>query len=333
VAQVVGGLHHSCAAHRDGSVRCWGLAESIRAGGAAVLPPAVVAGVDRPLGLSAGAGSTCAVKEDGSELSGAISVALGPAFGCALDGQGTWCWGKNDFGQLGRPLVLDASARAVLSVEGPRRLLAAGMAVVTLDDAGSGRLCAWGDNLGKVVTAADGIRVYISPQCGAAADVAELSAGEEHACLRHGDGSFACWGERYYGQLGTGGGEKDTADVPPYGAATRLGGPVASLVAGKSHTCALLASGSVTCFGRNNAGQIGPAATGPLEEVRAPTEVTGFSGKVVALGAGSSAQHTCAILQDGSLQCWGSDDDGQLGDGVVSIDPARFSRAPTAVRF
>ena len=146
-------------------------------------------------------------------------------------------------------------------------------------------------------------------------------------------GSFACWGERYYGQLGSGGTIDDTADVPPYGAETSLSAPVVELAAGASHTCALLADGAVTCFGLNSKGQVGPGATTTAQEVRQPAPVTGFAGRVVALGAGPTAQHTCAILADGSVQCWGSDSDGQLGDGVVTRDDTRVSPGPVAVRF
>ena len=138
-------------------------------------------------------------------------------------------------------------------------------------------------------------------------------------------------GKRYYGQLGLGG--DDTADVPPYGAETSLGAPIRQLAAGTSHTCALLADGSVTCFGLNSKGQVGLGADTTAEEVRDPAPVTGFPGTVGGLGSGSSAHHTCAILDDGSVACWGSDDSGQLGDGVTTVDEARFSHGPLSVRW
>jgi alpha-tubulin suppressor-like RCC1 family protein len=87
----------------------------------------------------------------------------------------------------------------------------------------------------------------------------------------------------------------------------------------------------VTCFGRNNLGQVGAAATG--EEVRTPVAVSGLAGKVTALGAGSTAQHTCAILTNGSVQCWGSNSAGQLGSGGGAVDPARKSALPVSVGF
>jgi hypothetical protein len=217
----------------------------------------------------------------------------------------------------------------VLAQPGQARFLGAGEAVVSHD--GAQKICGWGDNRSKVVTAADATAVYASPQCGAVGEVVDLIVGSEHACVRHPSGSFACWGERYYGQLGIGG--TDTADVPPYGAETILPAAVTDLVAGASHTCALLANGSVTCFGLNSKGQVGPGANTTAEEVRDPAPVSGFAGRVMALGAGSSAQHTCAIIEDGSAQCWGSDQAGELGDGVSTVDENRFSEGPVTLRW
>ena len=348
VVQVTAGASHSCALHADGTVTCWGLAEAIVRGGAVVLAPFAVAGLDQPTRLVAGTNRTCAitrlgrvrcwgdqdlsiVKEDGTELRDVSALALGASYGCAANPEGTYCWGQNLRGQLARQLEVQESAAAVLSAPGPQRFLGAGEAVVVHD--GAGRICAWGSSATKVVTASDDLGVYTSPQCATLGDVVELTVGEDHACVRHAGGTFACWGERYYGQLGSGGGDLDTADVAPYGADTALGAGVVTLVAGVSHTCALLASGTVTCFGRNSLGQVGPGAGTSAEEVRMPAQVTGFSGRVVALGSGSSAQHTCAILADGSLECWGSDHAGQLGDGVTTVEDGRRSRGPVRIRW
>jgi hypothetical protein len=345
VVQVVAGAFHSCALHRDGTVSCWGLAESLDGGGKAVVPPRVMP-VHGVVALSAGTHLTCAVttehrvrcwgnqsydvvKEDGSALAGVARVAVGSSFGCAATSEGVFCWGKNAAGQLARPLDVEESPRAVLASAGSWRFLGAGEAVVVHD--GAQRVCAWGDNRSQVVTAAEAVTLYAQPQCGTVADAADLVVGSEHVCVRHPSGTFACWGERYYGQLGLGG--DDTADIPPYGAETRLSAPVASLVAGTSHTCALLADGVVTCFGLNGKGQVGPGADTTAEEVRDPAVVSGFAAKVVALGGGSSAQHTCAILADGSVQCWGDDQAGQLGDAVSVVDDTRHSAAVQTVRW
>jgi alpha-tubulin suppressor-like RCC1 family protein len=348
VAQVVGGAYHSCALHEDGTVSCWGLAESLSGGGAEVEPPVKVGGLIGVRALAAGPHGTCAltgarqvrcwgnqtfdvVKEDGAVLEEVNGVSLGLTFGCASNPQGTFCWGKNDLGQLGRPLDLEESPRALLAAPGPVRFLGTGQTVLAHD--GGERLCAWGHNGTHEITSDDATLVYTTPQCGMLPDVVQLSVGADHACVRHAGGTFACWGERYYGQLGIGGTVDDTLDVPPHGAETAIAPGVASLVAGASHTCVLLTDGAVKCFGLNSKGQVGPGANTAAEEVRLPAPVTGFAGRVVALGAGSTAQHTCAILEDGRVQCWGSDAEGQLGDGVTARDPERFSHGPVSVQW
>jgi alpha-tubulin suppressor-like RCC1 family protein len=358
VVEVVAGANHTCARHQDGSVRCWGLAESIVAGGGAALPPTLIP-VRGPLALAAGLHQTCAVlppagtvtcwgnqateisKDDGTPagapLTGATLVALGAGHGCAGTPEGIRCWGRNDFGQLARPLDVSDSALAVLARPGQHRFLGVGIAVLAHDGGGGGAdggLCGWGRNATKMITGSDADGVYTTPRCRPLADVVQLAVGDTHACVRHAAGSFTCWGERYYGQLGLGG--ADTADVPPPEAGTAptaLARPVVSLAAGVSHTCALLDDGTVTCFGRNNSGQVGPNPGTTEEEVRSPVAVTGLPGRPVALGAGSTAQHTCAVLEDGAVACWGRNHAGQLGNGVTSVDDGRASPSPVVVRF
>jgi alpha-tubulin suppressor-like RCC1 family protein len=108
---------------------------------------------------------------------------------------------------------------------------------------------------------------------------------------------------------------------------------VRDLVAGASHTCALLDGGAVVCFGLNSKGQVGAGANTSAEEVRDPAPISGLTGTVTALGAGPTAQHTCAITGPTAVQCWGSNSDGQLGDGVTASDPNRFVKAPVTVRW
>jgi alpha-tubulin suppressor-like RCC1 family protein len=95
-----------------------------------------------------------------------------------------------------------------------------------------------------------------------------------------------------------------------------------ALAAGNAHICALLQTGTVQCWGRNESGQLGDGTSGGSRAT--PVAVRGLSG-VTALAAGSA--HTCALLQTGTVQCWGLNDNGQLGDGTTA------NRAtPVAVR-
>jgi len=99
----------------------------------------------------------------------------------------------------------------------------------------------------------------------------------------------------------------DPALVPSLGPRAR-----ATLAAGGEHSCALSADGSVRCWGRNAAGQLGDGAT---TDSAVPVVVGGLSG-VVAVAAGG--EHSCALLADGSVRCWGRNAAGQLGDGATT---------------
>ncbi|HEY7676271.1 MAG TPA: hypothetical protein VIG69_04315, partial [Candidatus Methylomirabilis sp.] len=118
------------------------------------------------------------------------------------------------------------------------------------------------------------------------------------------------------GQLGDGSGSTGPRFVPV--TVTRAGGgdllDVVAIAAGVNHTCALQASGSVSCWGGNSFGERGDATTVPIIS-RAVTVVS--LPDATALAAGPAATHTCALRADGSLRCWGRNDGGQLGDGTL----------------
>jgi alpha-tubulin suppressor-like RCC1 family protein len=86
---------------------------------------------------------------------------------------------------------------------------------------------------------------------------------------------------------------------------------VVALSAGRNHTCAALGDGTVRCWGRNSAGQLGDGTT---VDRAAPTVVMGLSDVVDV--SSSIGEHTCARLRDGTVRCWGSNTLGQLGDGT-----------------
>lgn len=94
----------------------------------------------------------------------------------------------------------------------------------------------------------------------------------------------------------------------------QVGGTVTEMALGESHTCMLLESAEVACFGRNDAGQLG------LGDTKDRGMAVGDVGETVDFGTGLSAvavtsgcEHTCALLDDGSVKCFGENNFGQLG--------------------
>src|SRR5205809_833745 len=90
-----------------------------------------------------------------------------------------------------------------------------------------------------------------------------------------------------------------------------------AVAAGGSHTCMRLPDGTVQCWGRNDAGQLGDGdvadpATGPPGS-STPVQVSGITGAAAVIAGG---YHTCALFADGTAWCWGRSDDGQLGNGA-----------------
>lgn len=155
-----------------------------------------------------------------------------------------------------------------------------------------------------------------------------ISAGTEHTCAILDSGQLKCWGSNMFGQLGLESfsprGQGTTTDMgaalPPVDLGT--GRTAVQVAAGNTHTCALLDNGQVKCWGGNFDGELGYGDT---------TERGKFAGSmgddlpVVDLGTGRTAVqlaanqfHTCAILDNGALKCWGNNAKGQLGYGDTS---------------
>lgn len=95
-----------------------------------------------------------------------------------------------------------------------------------------------------------------------------------------------------------------------------IGGQVVQVTmtsAGWSHACGLTPSGGVKCWGNNQYGQLGNNST---TSSLTPVDVQGLSAGVASLHLG--ARHSCALLTDGKVKCWGANDLGQLGDFTVT---------------
>jgi len=155
-----------------------------------------------------------------------------------------------------------------------------------------------------------------------------IVAGTAHTCVLTGQNQVRCWGDNQFGQLGYGN-AIDVGDAPtrlPFTAGdvplsaidpmTHLPfDPVQQLVAGHNHTCALLESGLVTCWGDNRFGQLGYNRTDNLGDGEPVTSFGYVTLGDLATRIAAGGDHTSAILQSGALRCWGRNDFGQLGHG------------------
>ncbi|HEX6940942.1 MAG TPA: hypothetical protein VF158_16105 [Longimicrobiales bacterium] len=135
-----------------------------------------------------------------------------------------------------------------------------------------------------------------------------LSAGYDHICADGSDNKVYCWGNNGSGQLGD---STNTNGPTPVAVQAPAGVTLSGVAAGLYHTCAAGSDGKVYCWGSNEFGQLGDGtntnSSTPMA-VEAPAGVT-LSGVV----AGS--EHTCALSAAGPAYCWGTDLNGQLGDG------------------
>jgi alpha-tubulin suppressor-like RCC1 family protein len=172
---------------------------------------------------------------------------------------------------------------------------------------GSGGVKCWGNNehgeLGNATFSSSLVPVDVT---GLRTGVRSVVAGWGHTCALTTSGGVKCWGYNQNGELGNGTNNKSNVPVDVRGLSTG----VKSLEAGDDHTCALMESGQVKCWGFNEYGQLGD---GTAVNRNAPVDVEGIIPPVVAVAAGWG--HTCALTDQGAVKCWGNNHYGQVGDG------------------
>ncbi|MEK9702721.1 MAG: hypothetical protein VW829_11920, partial [Deltaproteobacteria bacterium] len=137
--------------------------------------------------------------------------------------------------------------------------------------------------------------------------VVQVSLGGDHTCALHDNTTVSCWGANDFGQLGTG--DNSSSNIPR--AIPNLVS-VRQIAAGEEHSCALLDNGSARCWGAQEFGRLGNGQGGP-GQVLSPTPVQNLQ-EAAHLALGST--HSCALLDNDSVQCWGKNTAGQLGDGT-----------------
>ncbi len=147
--------------------------------------------------------------------------------------------------------------------------------------------------------------------------VVDVAAGHHHTCALTGTGDVLCFGVGAFGQLGNASTDDIGADASPGDATIALGGQAVQLAAGELHTCALLDDGRVRCFGAGADGRLGYGDVENIGDDESPNRVgaVDLGMDVVSIVAGE--RHTCALSVEGTVRCWGENDDGRLGYGFV----------------
>jgi alpha-tubulin suppressor-like RCC1 family protein len=310
-AQIAVGGQHACVVLTSAKVECWGrnftgaLGDGTRLDRAIPtptiglpLPPHAVnqvsAGVVTSCAVTAGFGASCwgEMTGDGSPLhtnhTSAVAVKNLPAGGVSQVSTG---WG--------------------------------GCALVRTGGLATGVRC-WGDNtwgeLGNGTTTDTVIPVKVS----SLSNVMAVASGATHVCALIHNGGAWCWGENDKGQLGDGTTTNRSTPV----IVTGLPSGLAQIAAADDHTCALLKTETVKCWGQNNKGQLGDGTT---SDRSTPVAVAGLTG-VVAISLGDA--YTCALLDNGAVQCWGFNSFGELGNGTTtdSTSPVQVSGLTSGVQ-
>jgi len=288
-----------------------------------------------------GAGSGC---KNGDCVPLEVTQLAASGHTCALLNDGNVkCWGDNLSGQLG---LGDAVNRG----DGPNEMGSA-LPVVNLGTgkratsiaAGGSHTCAlltdnsvkcWGRNangqLGQGDTATRGDEAnemgdkLLALALGLGKTVKLLATGENHGCAILNDDTVKCWGSNAFGQLGLGDVAARGDNANEMGAALPIvalgtGKTAKALALGDAHSCAILNDNTVKCWGGNGDGQLG---LGDKANRGDGANEMGDALPVVSLGVGKTAKaivargnHTCALLSNGTVKCWGSNAFGQLGQG------------------
>jgi len=294
------GGYHTCAILDNGSVSCWGY------NGEGQLGDGTTTVRTTPNSTSSlGTGRT------------AVAISSGEWHACALlDDGSVSCWGKNNDGQLGDGTTIDRLTPTQTSNLGTGRTavaISSGYAhtCAILDD---GSVSCWGSNsygeLGDGTTTDQNSPTQTS-SLGTGRTAVAISSGAFHTCAIIDDGSVSCWGRNNDGQLGDG--TTTDQNSPTQTLSLGTGRTAVAIYSGYKHTCAIIDDGSVSCWGRNNDGQLGDGTT---TDRSTPTQTLSLGTGRTAVAISSGKNHICAILDDGSVSCWGNNVVGQLGAGT-----------------
>jgi alpha-tubulin suppressor-like RCC1 family protein len=153
-----------------------------------------------------------------------------------------------------------------------------------------------------------------------------------HTCGLTAEGVAYCWGANNCGQLGSGGAAQSTQSPLPVDTSAIPGNKTfVELTGGSYHTCGLTADGVAYCWGRDAEGQLGNGGGSVDTQSPSPVDTSAIPGNKAFVQLAANFYHTCGLTADGVAYCWGSDSNGQLGNGGTSISTQSPSPVDTSV--
>ena len=243
-----------------------------------------------------------------------VGMAAGRAHTCGLTPEGqAYCWGDNDYGQLGDSTVTDRLTPTAVRQGATRYVQITARGNHTCALTAAGQAFCWGKGAyGQLGYGASGVNrnVPVAVAQGSSS-FGRITAGEEHTCGLTDAGRAWCWGWNGDGQLGD-----NTFTSRPAPVAVLQGIPTyLEIAAGGYHTCARAAGGHAWCWGNGQNGRLGTVGYGDRVT---PGEVRQGAFRYVDIAIGMA--HGCGLSDDGQTRCWGWNGYGQIGDGT-SVSP------------
>ena len=289
IKSITSGDYHTCAVSNNNNVYCWGYNVYGQLGDGST--------TSRYTPVQVLKGAAVSGDNDGTYLSNMKSISAGRYYTCAVSNNNRlYCWGRNDWGQLGDGSD-DDKTTPVRVVEG------------------------------EMIHDPDvGIDGYHS-------NIKSVSAGDTHTCAVSNNNNIYCWGANFYGQLGDNSTTSSYTPVWVFKGEAASGDTegtfltnINSIVANQSHTCAVSNNNNVYCWGWNRNGQLGDNST-----TNSSTPVRILKGEAVSgdndgtyltsidsISGGQYQNHNCAVSNNGNIYCWGDNNIGQLGDNSTT---------------
>jgi len=242
-------------------------------------------------------------------------IAAGDKHTCAIAVDDViWCWGDNTYSQLGSSAFTNefswtpVKTTALPGSRIAKRIVAGANHTCVL--ATDGTVWCWGYNgYGSVGVIGSNQPDPVQVTLGGTATM--IAAGGFTTCAVLSENSLQCWGRNNKGQLGNGTSGSTGVSTPVY--TSSVPSTVAHIEIGATHSCAISVAGAAWCWGEFTNGRLGTTASSDAETPTATAFLGGLASEISAGGA-----HTCALLTNGTITCFGNNNTGQLGQAITT---------------